>query len=124
MIRGMKSEYLQKILPYITVSPLQGYNVLTMSKVMLVATLNCTLQEAEQLVNIRRGKGFFNQSDIQAVLGEMTPVNINGLGFPSKIVRITIEGVVGDARNVIQGEVSFIADQYGPFRVLTWRDGA
>lgn len=124
LIRGMKDEYLEKILPHITVAPTPGYNPATMTSAVLAVTLGCTLAEAEQLVALRGRKGYFTANDILQVLGHTGGIAIDGLGVPSRVVRITVESIVGEARQVIESEVTFAEDDYGPFRHLTWNEGS
>ncbi len=124
LIRGVKPEYMQKILPELTITPVGGYNIQTMGPLGLAAVLGISEDEAERLVALRRARGHFVTEEMETVLGSARErLTISGFGFPSQAVRFHVETVVEKARSTIRADVLFLEDELGPFRVLTWAKG-
>lgn len=124
LLKGMTSELWEKFQPYLIHSPKDGFNVNAMSKEMLSAYYSLDSEMVANLLQLKKNKGYITLTDVREVSGK-TVYDISGRSgdFPMRLFRIAISVHKGVSLEKWQGDINFVADRYGPYRILDWVEG-
>jgi general secretion pathway protein K len=120
LVRGLNDPSIwRQIRPYLVLAPGVMQNINTMGKEMLMALLDISSEVADDLLSLRRSRGFLVLPEVTATAGLRTGLILDNLAaFSSQIIEIEVEAGCGNAREILHCVISFRPDEMTPFTVL------
>ncbi len=120
LIRGLDNKTFSKIKPYLTLSPKWMMNINTMDAQLLSSAFNIPLNLAENLVKLRKLRGYISTLDIEQIAGIKIASELYS-SFPTFILDVKLNFRHDTAMENPSLEISFRPNETTPYRILKWK---